>query len=93
MAIFLKDPGAAVDYAVDWSAGYLAGQAIAASAWSVSPGGAGAVTIGADRIEAGRTVVRLSGGQVGTLYQITNQVTFSDGSADQRLLVLRVEDR
>lgn len=93
MAIFLKDPGAVIDYAVDWSAGYLAGQTIIASDWSVAPGSAGGITVAAAVIEAGRTVATLSGGQPGSVYRITNRVTFSDGRSDERLLTLRVEDR
>lgn len=93
MAIFLKDPGAVIDYAVDWSAGYLAGQAITASEWSVVPESADGITIAGAVSEAGRTVATLAGGAPGTLYRITNRVTFSDGRSDERLLTLRVEDR
>ncbi len=90
MAIFLKDSAATIDYAVDWSAGYLAGQTITASAWAVTPAG---VVVEASVIEAGKTVATLSGGKPGLLYQIANRVTFSDGRTDERMLVLRVEDR
>ena len=90
MAIFLKDAGATIDYAVDWSAGYLAGQTITASAWAVAPPG---VVVAASVVDAGRTVATLSGGVPGLVYRITNRVTFSDGRTDERMLVLRVEDR
>ncbi len=93
MAIFLKDSGALVDYAVDWSAGYLAGATIAESTWSVEPGGSGAVSIAETRVEGGRAIAILSGGQAGTVYHVTNRVTFSDNNADERVLILRVEDR
>lgn len=91
MAIFLKDPGAMVDYAVEWSADYLAGATITASAWAVTP--AGGITVAASAIAPGRTTVTLAGGRVGTLYHITNRVDFSNGRRDARLLALRVEDR
>ncbi len=91
MTIFVKDPAAVIDYAVDWSAGYLTGQVIAASAWIVAP--AGSVAVVADRFEPGRAIATLSGGQAGSVYRITNRVTFSDGRIDDRTLVLRVEDR
>lgn len=93
MTIFLKDPGATIDYAVDWSAGYLAGQTITTSTWDVVPLGDDAVAVDASGIEAGKTVATLSGGREGLLYQITNRVTFSDGRIDERMLALRVEER
>lgn len=95
MTIFLKDPGATLDYAVDWSAGYLSDPAvtIATSTWRVDPADAGGLLATDGRIEAGRTIVTLAAGVPGRLYQITNQVTFSDGGSDERLLAVRVEDR
>ncbi len=93
MTIFLKDPSATIDYAVDWSAGYLTGQTIDSSDWRVAPSGPGAVTVDASRIAGGQTVATLSGGQAGCGYQITNSVIFSDGRRDERLLFLRTEDR
>ncbi len=93
MAIFLKDPGALVDYAVDWSAGYLAGATIAESTWAIEPGGSGAVSVAETRVDGGRAIAILSGGQSGIVYHVTNRVTFSDSSSDERVLVLRVEDR
>ena len=93
MSIFVKDPGAVLDYAIDWTAGYLGAQTISQSIWSVLPEGEGAVVAGAQRIEGGRTVVALSGGRAGCVYRVTNAVTFSDGGQDERMLVVRVEDR
>ena len=93
MTIFLKDPSATIDYAVDWSAGYLTGQTIDSSEWRVSPSGAGSITVEASHMVPGQTVATLSGGQPGCVYQLTNAVLFSDGRRDERMLVLRVEDR
>lgn len=93
MAIFLKDPAAVIDYAVDWSAGYLAGQTISDSSWSVLPADAGGVVVTASRFETGRAIATLAGGVRGMVYRITNRVTFSDGRSDERALALRVEDR
>ena len=36
MSFYLKDPDAAVDYAIDW-APYLDGRTIVASDWSIAP--------------------------------------------------------
>lgn len=91
MTLFLKDPGAAVDHAVDWDAGYLAGRTIVASMWSVLP--AAGLTLAGPRIEAGRTAITLSGGTAGQVCRVTNRVTLSDNSSDERTLVVRVEER
>jgi hypothetical protein len=91
MTLFLKDPGAVVDHAVDWDAGYLAGRTIIASVWSALP--AGGLTLAGARIEAGRTAITLSGGTAGQLCRVTNRVTLNDGSSDERTLVVRVEER
>ncbi|MBC7520238.1 MAG: hypothetical protein H7268_03980 [Sandarakinorhabdus sp.] len=93
MAIFVKDPAALVDYAVDWTAGYLVNQTITSSAWRVVPDGAGTIVVEAQSIEPGRTTATLSGGRNGCLYHVTNTVGTSDGRTDERTLVVRVEDR
>jgi hypothetical protein len=91
MTLFLKDPGAVVDHAVDWDAGYLAGRVIVTSVWSALP--AGGLTLGNARIEAGRTAITLNGGTAGQVCRVTNRVTLNDGSSDERTLVVRVEER
>lgn len=93
MAIFVKDPEATIDYAIDWSAGYLGGRTITGSAWRVAPAGVGAVNVAASAISAGGTTATLAGGVPGCIYHIINMVTFSDSRTDERMLVLRVEDR
>lgn len=94
MSIFVKDPGSVLDHAVDWDAGYLAGRQISQSTWQVQPaGGPDALLAGDARIVDGRAIITLSGGQAGTVYRVSNQVTLSDGSSDERTLVVRVEAR
>jgi hypothetical protein len=93
VAIFVKDPAALVDFAVDWTAGYLNNQTISSSEWQVVPAGAGAIVVEAQSIDPGRTVATLSGGRNGYLYHITNKIGTSDGRIDERTLVVRVEDR
>jgi hypothetical protein len=94
MSIFVKDPAGRVEHAIDWDAGFLAGRSIAASAWHVAPiGGDTPLQLEAPRIAGGRTVVLLTAGREGTIYRVTNQVTLSDGSSDERTLVVRVEER
>jgi len=93
VAIFLKDPMAIIDFAVDWSANIAADRTITASVWQVLPGGSGAVAVEAAISEPQRSIATLSGGQSGQVYHVTNRVTFSDGRNDERTLVLRVEDQ
>lgn len=90
MSIFLKDPGSMVEHVVDWDAGYLAGRNITASVWEVSPAG---LTLSAARLAGGRAMITLGAGEAGRLYRVSNRVTLSDGSNDERTLVVRVEER
>lgn len=93
MGIFLKDPAATLDYAVDWAAGYLDTQTIAASGWSVMPIEAGGIVVSAQVVSTTRTGATLSGGIPGHSYRITNRVTLSDSRTDERSLTVRVEQR
>ena len=93
MAIFLKDPAASIDYAIDWAVGYLDGQTIASSDWAVAPAEAGGVAVAATLTAPGRAGATLTGGMRGHLYRVTNRVILSDGRTDERTLDLRVEDR
>lgn len=92
MSFYLKDPASRVDYSIDWLP-YLAGQTIAASEWRVHPGEAGGVAAAEPRAEAARTAARLSGGVAGHVYSVSNRVTLSDGSIEERSICLRVEQR
>jgi hypothetical protein len=92
MSLYLKDPDAAVDYAIDWVP-YLDGKTIVASSWSVAPEEAGGAAIAEASFDGGRTAARVSGGILGHAYSLANHVTLSDGSGDDRSIVLRVEQR
>ena len=92
MSLYLKDPQARIDHAIDWSV-YLAGQSVVESLWTVTPDDAGGVAIDAEALEPQRTSARLSGGAVGRIYRVTNRVTLSDGQCDERSCLFRVEER
>jgi hypothetical protein len=92
MSFYLKDPQSRVDYAIDW-AGYLDGQVVAESAWSVTPAEAGGVAVEAAAFDLARTAATLSAGVTGHVYTVSNRVTFSDGRSDERSITLRVEQR
>lgn len=93
MSFYLKDPLSRVDYAIDWAPGYLDGQTIAASSWSVAPAEAGGVALDAVSFDLTRAAVTLTGGVAGHVYSVTNAVTLSDGRIDRRSITLRVEAR
>ena len=92
MSLYLKDPDATVDYAIDWAPD-LGGRTIVASAWSVTPAEAGGAAVADASFESARTAARVGGGIVGHAYSLANHVTLSDGSSDDRSLALRVEHR
>lgn len=93
MTLMLKDPAAALDYAVDWGAEYLTGDALIQSSWEVLPVEAGGLTIAASRFDATVAHVTAAGGVAGHLYQLTNRVVLQSGLTDSRSIVIRVEAR
>ena len=93
MSLYLKDPDARIDYAIDWGASYLDGQIIADSEWTVTPDEEGAPIVEVASFDLRRTAATVSGGVPGRIYRIGNRVTLSDGRSDERSLTLRVEQR
>lgn len=93
MSVRIKDPGARLDYRIDWAADYLDEQVITASAWTVEPGGPSGLAVTAHAFVPLATSVTLSGGVAGVTYRVTNRVTMSDGQIDERSLSVRVEER
>ncbi len=92
MSIYLKDPGAEVDYRIDWGS-RLDGRSVSASDWTVSPVEAGGLALVDHAVEGAETRVTLSGGIAGHVYRVTGEVTLSDGRRDARSLTLRLEQR
>jgi len=93
VGIFLKDPTAAIDYAIDWSAGYLGDQSITASNWQVAPIETGGVTVVASKRGAARTSATLGGGIAGHVYRVTNRIVLTDTRSDKRTITVRVDGR
>lgn len=93
MTLYLKDPNASIDYAIDWGAAYLSGQQITTSSWRVEPVAPLGVQVTGSFHDATRTSVTLAGGEPGSMYRIVNRVTLSDGRSDERSLSLRVDAR
>lgn len=93
MSFLLKDPEAVLDYAVDWGADYLSGDALTDSRWTVSPAEAGGVEVVSSRHDPRQATVQVGGGLAGRVYRLTNHVTTAEGREDSRSITLRVERR
>ena len=86
--VFKKAPRAKLVYGWDWGP-YVDGLTISASTWII-PTGLTKVSQAASSTVA---TVTLSGGTLGREYDITNQVTFSDGTNDERTMTIQIENR
>lgn len=93
MTYLLKDPGATLDYAVDWGTEYLAGDVLQSSGWSVEPVEPGGAAIDGNTADELIATVTVSGGIAGRIYRLTNQIVTASGRVDSRSIVLRVEKR
>jgi hypothetical protein len=93
MSFYLKDPRSRVEYAILWPAGFLDGQAIAQSQWSVVPDEAHGAAVEAALVDGAQTVGMISGGIAGHVYSVSNQVILADGRRDVRSITLRAEAR
>jgi hypothetical protein len=86
--VFTKDPLAQLDYGFDWTP-YLNGLTIASSSWIIPTG----LTKISQAASASVATVLLSGGTLAREYDITNQITVSDGTIDQRTMTLLIQKR
>lgn len=91
MQFYVKDPGAVLDYAINWAGGYLqSGETLASSVWTIFPGD---MTQNSAGSAAGVASITVSGGVAGQIYQLTNRITTSQGRTDERSITVRVEQR
>ena len=88
MTTMTKDPDATLDYQVDWSA-WLGADTISTSTWVVPSG----ITKVVDSKTTTTATIWLSGGTIGTLYQVTNRIVTALGRTDDRSLEIMVEAR
>jgi len=86
--IFIKDPDAKLDYAVDWS-DWLGSDTIATSTWAVSTG----ITVVSSLNTTTVATIWLSGGTAGETYLATNRIVTAAGRQDERTLVIMVRQR
>ena len=93
MNLILKDPGASLDYAIDWGPEYLDDDQIGSSSWTTSPIVSGGLAILSSSHDGRVATVKINGGIAGHVYQLTNIVSTILGRADQRSLTIRVEEQ
>lgn len=97
-----KDPDAKLWYGWDWAdggandgsvsdPGWLQGDTIVTSTWSIT--GDGALAVDDDDLAGTVATVKLSGGTSGAQYTVTNHVVTAAGNEDDRSLIVRVQER
>lgn len=91
MTPILKDPDAALRYAIRWPEAVLDGATIATSTWSVEPDEPDGIAATGDFIDGSDTGARFSGGVPGRVYRACCHIDLADGRSADRSLVIRVE--
>jgi hypothetical protein len=89
VALLTKDPNAMLDYGFDWTAYLNSQKTISNSTWIVPSG----LTNNSTAVNGNVTTIVLSGGVLTKQYLIRNQVTFSDGTIDERSFVLWIQQK
>lgn len=88
-ATFTKDPGATLDFSIDWTT-WLSGDTITISAWSVPSG----ITSVSETITSSRiTTIWLSGGSVGGYYSLVNTITTAGSRVNEMTITIAVQDQ
>lgn len=85
MNTFTKPLPGILDYGFDYSR-WLNGDTITSSTWMADDG----ITIGLGHFDDSATYVDISGGQVGYVYRLINEITTASGLVDRRSFRVRV---
>jgi hypothetical protein len=94
------DPDAKLPYSIDWARGgsndgssadlgWLQGDTIAASSWTVPSG----LTEVSDSFTDTVATIIISGGTAGTIYEVVNHITTALGLEDDRTITLNCKER
>lgn len=84
----VQDPGETVEYQINWENGVPEGATISTSTWVVAP-----MTASGPNIDGYFTVVKLTGGTSGSVHQIENTITLSDGETYKDSIFIYIEDK
>lgn len=88
--LFVKDPQAVLDYAIDWSGWLAEGETVSSFPVTVDTG----LTVAQPATHsAGVVTVWLSGGTAGKTYTVTSHVVTNQGREDDRSIRIRVDER
>lgn len=82
-----KDPDEVLDYELNW-APRLAGDVIDSSIWIIGPDSV--LVKNSDSRSDSFTVIWLSGGTVGTTYELTNRITTANGDTMDQTVLLQI---
>src|SRR5690242_18969555 len=84
--MFTKEPTEVLDYQIDWS-DWLGSLTISTSAWSVPS----VITKVTDDKTSTTTLIRLSGGTWGEIYELFNTIVASDGEIEIRSIPVAIQ--
>ena len=86
---FTKDPGAILDYTVDWTDWLASGETISTSTWTLPSG----ITEQSSTNTTASTTVWLSGGTDGDTYEVVNHIVTSQSRTDERTIYIIVKNK
>lgn len=87
--VYIKDPGASLDYSFDWTDWLGTNETISSATWTVPAGLSKVSEVNTAYI----ATCRISGGTAGVNYTVTCQITTNQGEIDRRSLQLNVQNR
>lgn len=88
IVIFIKDPNAVLDYALDWTK-WLEGDVLSTGTWTIDAG----PTIQSQNVANGIVTMWLSGGVDGTTYAALCRVVTVGGRTEDRTIHIQVRER
>jgi hypothetical protein len=86
---FTKDPSALLDYAIDWEDWLEGTDTVASAVWTVPTGLALEDQIETDTV----STIWLSGGVLGTKYNVACLMTTTDGRIDERTITISIKNK
>lgn len=89
MSLPEKNPGAVLDFAVDWTNWMAAGDALATVTWTVPSG----ITKESETEDGAKCIIWLRGGTAGQNYTLTCAITTTQGREDSRRIVIKVKQK
>lgn len=89
MADYIKDPDAVLDYRFDWTPWLAGSETIVTSTVAATAG----INVDSFTNSTTATIVWLSGGTNGKLFNVTNRIVTNQGRTDERSFSVRIRNR